>query len=466
MKKFFTISFITLFMVTHSYSAIINSRSGSRNDIQAAVNKAETDDVVQIPAGEFQFNGSVSLKAGITIRGEGKNKTILHRSGSSTSFAFVVDGSNKKRVRFSGFTMYGRSPGDAPAIRLNRACKDFRIDNISFRDMHPKALEIHDNARGVIDHCDFIQVTSTAIVIYGDEDVWKEPYKLGTENAIFIEDCFFRQTKAPNPKRCHHIASNNGSKYVFRYNVMEDGDLESHSVDAHGNKYYWPRGSRSYEIYNNTLDAVHRWAGINIRGGDGVVFNNVMKGDIVSPIHLMWEGKKSCSYPCVDQIRDLYMWNNTYNGKEAPVHNRHTSLIKNGRDYHMEKKRGYTPFTYPHPLTLDSGERLQPTGILEDTQTRQQLKTNMVVLSNPFTPSSTIRYTIGSKNDLASVKISIYDSKGRVVRRLFDGTQGAGNYEITWNGRDAVNNECAKGMYLVRLSIGANRYTGRIIIAQ
>jgi len=79
------------------------------------------------------------------------------------------------------------------------------------------------DTRGVIDHCKFIEnyrlpINSLGygIAIYGDGDVsWNKPLELGTENAVFVEDCYFEHCR-------HGVASNDGSKYVFRYNTVTD----------------------------------------------------------------------------------------------------------------------------------------------------------------------------------------------------------------------------------------------------
>ena len=154
-------------------------------------------------------------------------------------------------------------------------------------------MEVHGDARGVIDHNRFIDNWYTSVVVYGSgEQSWKEPLTLGSGNAVYVEDNYFTQKNVGHKTMAHHIASNNGSRYVFRYNIIEDGYMASHSIDAHGNKYGWKRGSRSYEIYGNKIKAIHRWAGINIRGGDGVIFDNEIEGEFISPLHLMHEGRQ------------------------------------------------------------------------------------------------------------------------------------------------------------------------------
>lgn len=352
------ITAILLFVLLYSKvnSAVILALSGSLSDLQKAINRAEINDTVKVPAGDFLIKGTIYLKGGVSLFGAGEGKTIFRHDPifKDEFWIFRTDCKNGRFVRFSGFTIIGRTPDLTPGILIENATGEFRIDHCEFESCSRRAIEIHGKSTGVIDHNRFIDNWTTAIVIYGEgQRAWEENYKLGGDEAIFVEDNFFIQKIVSDISMCHHIASNNGSRYVFRYNTIEDGELASHAIDAHGNKFGWERGSRSYEIYNNKIYAVHRWAGINIRGGDGVIFNNEFRGDFVSPVHLMYEGRQGddkCNYPCLDQIRSLYIWGNKYNGKPVQVYVRQPLIIANNRDYVIGKMPGYIPYRYPHPL--------------------------------------------------------------------------------------------------------------------
>lgn len=324
--------------------------------IQMAIDLASVGDTVKLTKGEYVISKTIDVKSGISIIGEGKDNTILRHSVKRNDefWIFRVDGANQSQIRFSSFSIIGKSPVVSPGILFVNGAENFRVDHCKFIACSRRAIEIHGISRGVIDHNVFKENWYTAIVIYGDGNRgWKNTLTLGDSNAVFVEDNYFEQDKIPDISMAHHIASNNGSHYVFRYNVIKDGKIASHAIDAHGNKYGSERGSRSYEIYNNTIYADHRWAGINIRGGDGVIFGNKFSGEFVSPVHLMHEGRDGdgeCAYPCIDQIRELYIWNNVYNGKKVDVFIRFPQIIKRNRDFFLIKKPGYTSFRYPHPL--------------------------------------------------------------------------------------------------------------------
>ncbi len=90
-------------------------------------------------------------------------------------------------------------------------------------------------------------------------------------------------------------------------------------------------------------------------------------------------------YPCLDQVgrstdssglgspqayEPLYEWNNTINDLDLDISiandacEKTTSHIVEGRDYFNDTQRpGYTPYTYPHPLTLLSAPLSAPQNV-------------------------------------------------------------------------------------------------------
>jgi hypothetical protein len=60
-------------------------------------------------------------------------------------------------------------------------------------------------------------------------------------------------------------------------------------------------------------------------------------------------------YPALDQVQELYIWDNTIQGGHAEPEVDETSLgfIQLGRDYFTQPFVGYVPYLYPHPLAGD-----------------------------------------------------------------------------------------------------------------
>ena len=464
MRFFSLIVILTVTFTNLAFSATYTAKSGSRSDIQAAINLAKPGDFVKIPAGTFDFDGSISMKAGITLMGAGQDLTVLRRTGSTSAYTFTVDGSNGYGTRISGMTILGRAPTKSPGIKLINGCKDFRIDHITFRRCFDRAIEVHGNAHGVIDHNIFIDNWYTAVVVYGDESAsWNRPLNLGSSQAVYVEDNYFEQKNIGDDHMSHHIASNNGSRYVFRYNTSSDGYMSPQAIDVHGNKFGGQRGSRSYEIYGNKVHATHRWLGMLIRGGDGVIYDNVLTGSFTRPIDLMHEGRNgdgNCSYPCVDQIRDLYMWNNTYNGKTANVNVRHPSLIKQGRDYYFAMKPGYVPYTYPHPLTDEPR-----TAVLSKDMQRTGTKGLSISAGmNPFVSFTQIKYSIPVDQGSMPVSLRVYNAQGKLVRTLVNAVQHAGEHEVIWDGFSEGKRALANGLYTLELTVAGSKVSDRVMI--
>ncbi len=91
--NFRTVSLIIILALLppNVFAKIITAASGSRSDIQTAVNATSKGDTVKIPAGQFSLSGTVQIDAGITIMGTGIDQTIRSTATIATKFSFEVD---------------------------------------------------------------------------------------------------------------------------------------------------------------------------------------------------------------------------------------------------------------------------------------------------------------------------------------------------------------------------------------
>ena len=85
---------------------------------------------------------------------------------------------------------------------------------------------------------------------------------------------------------------------------------------------------------------------------------------------------------------------------------------------------------------------------------------------NPFNPETWIPYDLAEDSE---VEIHIYNLKGESVRRLSFGFQGAGTYRTRsraayWDGRNAVGEPVASGVYFYTLRAGQIKATRRMVI--
>ncbi|MCP4799330.1 MAG: hypothetical protein GY893_05215, partial [bacterium] len=75
---------------------------------------------------------------------------------------------------------------------------------------------------------------------------------------------------------------------------------------------------------------------------------------------------------------------------------------------------------------------------------------------NPFNPSTTFSFELKYAE---SVNLYVMDARGRLVRKLIDGTEcQSGLTEITWNGCDDSGRELPSGTYLFVLEAAGLRY--------
>ena len=85
---------------------------------------------------------------------------------------------------------------------------------------------------------------------------------------------------------------------------------------------------------------------------------------------------------------------------------------------------------------------------------------------NPFNPETWIPYQLSEDS---TVSVSIYDTTGQLVRTLSLGFQSAGFYNSRdraayWDGRNALGERVASGVYFYQLTAGEFRQTNRMLI--
>lgn len=338
-------------------AATINAASCTPAAVQAAVDSATPGDTVHLPTCTQNWATAVLVTTNnLILEGNGTANTILNRTTSGDLPMFVVSAVTGFEMR--SLTLDGTFDSNPNTfvdigVLLIDSVVDFRIHAMVIRDL-AEGIRIEGDPtvqRGVIDHNTFTNIFYSdgsssfgyAVVIFGNATA--PALSLGTAQNIFIEDNTFTGCREA-------VDANDGARYVFRYNTGTDNGENAAQVATHGwdNTSPFTRGTRQYEIYHNTLsNTVDKYGGIAIFGGDGVIFNNVLDPGITEEIQL-WH-QTCASYPLQDQIRDLYLWNNTVSGGgSAPIYNHCTAHVQLNRDYFLSARPSYTPYTYPHPL--------------------------------------------------------------------------------------------------------------------
>ncbi|SRR6266545_2970531 len=283
--------------------------------------------------------------------------------------------------------------GGSEAAAIYAATNQVLIWNCSFDDTFSQSsIAIQPKAQGSI------AVTS-----------WSRNSTIGAVDTngatnMYIEDCDFHGYQDA-------VDFDDGTRTVFRHNVLDNSDFSSHGADTSG------RGQRHVEIYDNELifdifsgDCATElplqhffW----LRGGTAVITDNVIpriqsqcagtKGNIVFSVlntrrnsgpYCCWE-----TYPAPHQVgmgygpgavfvphisvcgpysgfdysyhlyaEPVYIWNNRGTAGNSVSLNQDATdqcgiarqvgdYVQAGRDYVIGAKPGYVKFTYPHPLT-------------------------------------------------------------------------------------------------------------------
>lgn len=339
---------------------VFPAQSCSFAHVTAAASQAIASGVpslVTIPVGTCDWGSNeLVLPGGVSLKGGGKFLTVIRGSAVSNDVLVTMDCSNGKTARFSDVMLVGKANYAVwdGGLALKGGCKDFKVSKARFQDFIYYGVGVWGDARGVIYQNEFARNyranpsgpnVGYGVVVYGD-GTWPA-LSLGTANAVFVESNYFIANR-------HHIASNNGSRYVFRNNTaVTTSDVRDFAaVDSHG-KGSSPRGSRSWEIYNNTfstsLNCTNHKATtmIGIRGGDGVAYGNTITNPstVMNMIDLQ-TFEVAPPYPAPDQMRSGYFWNNS----PTSLFNGSASHFVLGRDYFLAAKPGYAPYPYPHPL--------------------------------------------------------------------------------------------------------------------
>jgi len=69
-------------------------------------------------------------------------------------------------------------------------------------------------------------------------------------------------------------------------------------------------------------------------------------------------------------------------------------------------------------------------------------------------------------NGSEQVELAVYDTAGRLVRRLLDGSLASGRQELRWDGRDATGGDVPAGIYFYQLRAGTHRETHKLTIVR
>ncbi len=83
---------------------------------------------------------------------------------------------------------------------------------------------------------------------------------------------------------------------------------------------------------------------------------------------------------------------------------------------------------------------------------------------NPFNPSTTISFQV--KDPGLPASLTIYNSKGQAVRKLFSGIPGRSQISVSWDGRDSSGEPVGSGIYLYRMRSGSETLNRKMVLSK
>ncbi|MEZ4389317.1 MAG: FG-GAP-like repeat-containing protein [Candidatus Krumholzibacteriia bacterium] len=129
---------------------------------------------------------------------------------------------------------------------------------------------------------------------------------------------------------------------------------------------------------------------------------------------------------------------------------------------------GYDPTTIPWPTFQGTAQRNGLAVQTSVTAVPEDLPSAFTVLPprpNPFNPVTTVRLYVVPGAD-TRLDLSVYDVRGREVRRLHHGDAGSGWHEFTWDGRDDSGRGQSSGVYFVRARQAASTQTFKMTLVK
>ena len=84
----------------------------------------------------------------------------------------------------------------------------------------------------------------------------------------------------------------------------------------------------------------------------------------------------------------------------------------------------------------------------DESESLRPLSLN-AVYPNPFNPEARVSIFLPKTGD---VKLDVYNSRGQLVARLYNGVLSQGTHSFSWNSIDEHGSSQASGIYIFRLT--------------
>jgi len=83
---------------------------------------------------------------------------------------------------------------------------------------------------------------------------------------------------------------------------------------------------------------------------------------------------------------------------------------------------------------------------------------------NPFNPQTMIKFDIPVNDRAVGVNVSVYDLRGRLIKKLVDEDMESGRYSVIWDGTTEYGETVSSGVYFYRIAAGTFTETRRMVV--
>lgn len=200
----------------------------SNTEIATCITGATNGDTINVPAGACTWTAEVDIPVNKTIKLMGAGSTIEGTRITRNGGQMILSESANSRI--SGFRFI--LTGSAAPLMVEARNTGFRIDHNYFDNQTSPLLSVEAASadgfqvtyapEGLIDHNTFneCRVTAYGMSSYGNLNklnaLWAEDSTIGTATrTVYVEDNIITRAGGTNA-----MDSNEGSRYVFRYNTV------------------------------------------------------------------------------------------------------------------------------------------------------------------------------------------------------------------------------------------------------
>jgi hypothetical protein len=330
--------------------------------VQAAVEAAHRDDIVEVPAGTCTWTGVLTLEKGIRLMGAGIGSTVIVSAATDYLVRYTPSYESDEYVRVSGFTFDLDATGGGIDLGTWYKVAPFqiqtlaRIDHNRFwnqPDIGYQAIFNRGTVRGVVDAnvFDSVAYPTRADPGVGGSSWWDsfEGIVYGERtNNLYYEDNVFNDVSIGVVSDCQW-----SGRYAFRYNTIRVTNPNGAwpIFDIHGNQGGGAAGGMygcfGGEMYGNRIDGGGN--GVRLlhhRGGKAILFFNEVERTSGADIEVMEEyadDENPTSNEEPQHVSDSFYWNNRAGGEQIGAWiNAHCSqCLENGliEDVHFHQEK-------------------------------------------------------------------------------------------------------------------------------